>query len=354
MGALRLFLAISVVTWHLGLRGDLPTGYVAVLLFYMISGFYMSMVINDKYSKLPESTWRFYLARLLRIWPLYFVVLLLTLWFDEATLAPTPYTGTFGEDIDPVARVLLSLSNLSIFGLDVVPFTLHFPPPDFRIVPPGWTLAIEFQFYLAAPFIVRRPLWLLLGLLSVLIAIRLSLLDLEFVRWRYFFAPSVWCFFMLGVIAHGVSGLVTDHRLRKKIGLAAAPIVVIVGYLAGATVEKDLDRPELWTFYLTFAASIPFIFELTKSWRFDNLIGELCYPVYLVHLLIISFVLHRFPALVWSVPLVGASQVIIYSLLAAAVLLFVVDRPIDALRARVMSARRRPAANLALPEPTSP
>ncbi|EPR37113.1 hypothetical protein dsx2_1056 [Desulfovibrio sp. X2] len=52
MGVLRLFLALSVVAGHaqstvFGYRG-IPATY-AVNCFFIISGFYMSMILNGKY-----------------------------------------------------------------------------------------------------------------------------------------------------------------------------------------------------------------------------------------------------------------------------------------------------------------
>lgn len=51
MGLIRLFLALSVVVHHLG--SERPFWWVhagvAVILFYMVSGFYMALVLNEKY-----------------------------------------------------------------------------------------------------------------------------------------------------------------------------------------------------------------------------------------------------------------------------------------------------------------
>jgi peptidoglycan/LPS O-acetylase OafA/YrhL len=48
MGVLRLFLALSVVIWHLPARSaNLVDAGVAVLMFFIISGFYMALVINE-------------------------------------------------------------------------------------------------------------------------------------------------------------------------------------------------------------------------------------------------------------------------------------------------------------------
>ena len=50
MGTVRLFLAIAVIAFHTGIGKSFPIdGREAVVLFYLISGFYMAMILNTKY-----------------------------------------------------------------------------------------------------------------------------------------------------------------------------------------------------------------------------------------------------------------------------------------------------------------
>jgi peptidoglycan/LPS O-acetylase OafA/YrhL len=211
-------------------------------------------------------------------------------------------------------------------------------------VPIAWTLSIELQFYLAAPFIVRRPLWICGAILAALLAVRMSLLGLDY-HWRYFFAPSVWCFFMLGVVAHRLSGQIANEALVRQIGFGSLVALPVIGYLSGVIQVRDLDRPKLWVFYLFFATSIPFIFALTKSWRFDGLIGEFSYPIYLAHLLVALVIGWANGAIFRYLPIFRATELmIVATILASIALLFFIDRPIDALRARLTTAGLRTAA----------
>jgi len=77
MGTLRLLLALSVAYGHLAVPLRFPTSDIAVQSFFVISGFYMALVLNEKYG--PGSYWLFISNRLLRLWPAYFVVLVLSL-----------------------------------------------------------------------------------------------------------------------------------------------------------------------------------------------------------------------------------------------------------------------------------
>lgn len=64
MGILRLLLAIGVIAEHAGVAFGVGS-FTAVEAFFMISGFYMSLILgNGSYRTLP-----FYLSRGLRIFP---------------------------------------------------------------------------------------------------------------------------------------------------------------------------------------------------------------------------------------------------------------------------------------------
>src|SRR3954451_2022556 len=70
MGALRLFLALSVLNGHQTfLYGYfLFNAYVAVCVFYVISGFYIAMVLDGNYKRRIGT---FYLNRILRLFPVW-------------------------------------------------------------------------------------------------------------------------------------------------------------------------------------------------------------------------------------------------------------------------------------------
>jgi len=73
MGGLRLTLALCVVVAHVAPRWPqlLIRGDLAVEIFFMISGFYMALVLSTTYR---TSKIEFWVARLLRIFPLYWMI----------------------------------------------------------------------------------------------------------------------------------------------------------------------------------------------------------------------------------------------------------------------------------------
>ena len=354
MGFIRAYLAISVVGWHFfnNVVPPLTTGFVAVISFYMISGFYMSMVINDKYSAVENGTRAFYLSRILRLFPVYLIIMLSVMFFDYFYGVPSNFYNTIRTQPDEAIRYVLLASNFGILGLDAFPFLGPWKP-GVGIIGVSWTLAIELQFYLVAPFIVTRSLRFCIGILALALTIRIALLGHEFMLWRYYFAPSVWCFFLLGHVSHRLSVLVSSRKVRKAIGIAAVAAIPAAAYLCGIGLYKDPDEPELWVFYLLFAAAIPFVFSLTKKIRLDALIGELSYPIYLIHLPLLMLMAVLFAGKIFPELLLRPVSFALVIGISAA-LHFGVELPINKVRAKLaerrtprMTFRRRAAvANL--------
>jgi peptidoglycan/LPS O-acetylase OafA/YrhL len=81
MGFLRFILAITVVIAHSSpiFGFTFVGGQIAVQSFYMISGFYMTLILNEKYVGTNSSYKLFISNRFLRLYPIYGMVLLLTI-----------------------------------------------------------------------------------------------------------------------------------------------------------------------------------------------------------------------------------------------------------------------------------
>src|SRR5262249_39483950 len=142
MGILRLFLALSVVISHVGgtvLGVAFLPPQLAVVLFFIVSGFYMSLILNEKYCKLPNATRRFYLNRFLLIYPIYFVVCVLVVLLLRYTRSNDvffhPAPDTYGID-----RFFFMMLNIFIVGQDYVSsFSWgYFHREDNHLIPPAW------------------------------------------------------------------------------------------------------------------------------------------------------------------------------------------------------------------------
>ena len=319
MGILRTILALLVVGSHLHAFGGAA---FAVKSFFIISGFYMALVINTRYWALPISS--FYASRLLRLLPLYWVIGLLTL-IAEIVLVPrgqyfdklaSPLAYGAGLDLSslPLPIILyIGLSLTTMLGLDTglwigfdrVNGALSFAP-DFapgvtsvvalNPVPQGWTIGLELLFYALAPFIVRRSIWLIGSLCVLSLAFRLALIALGFSGepWNRALFPSELIYFLLGVLGYRLYLVIPRLKLSARVETLFALAVLALAIIYWP-VEHFIRGSLVWhvwntTPYLLIAAGIPFLFKLTKDNALDANIGELSYPIYMCHVLVFGLI----------------------------------------------------------------
>jgi peptidoglycan/LPS O-acetylase OafA/YrhL len=207
MGTLRFLLAMSVVYGHAGafLGFPLIPGDTAVQCFYAISGFYMALILNEKYRPESSTYFLFISNRFARLFPAYATVLLLTLLLAVAVArfssAKLPFVSEWRslEHLDLLSAVFLLVTQIIMWGQDLFLFlalkggALEFWP-DFHTaaqpvytllaIPQGWTLGLEFSFYLVAPFIVRRSVWAIAIALAASLVLRLFFAVRARLLWR--------------------------------------------------------------------------------------------------------------------------------------------------------------------------
>ncbi len=312
IGLFRLLLSFAVVITHtypvLGFAFGNPV--IAVRSFFVISGFYMALILSQRYAHYRD----FVSSRFLRLYPLYWAVLLLTI---LAGIGAHFVSGHWGELQDFVAawpqldwssRLAVIGSNLTIIGRNTLMFlgidpqsglltyaqSYELPVWPFLLIPQAWTLGIEIAFYLLAPFLVKlRSGWLAL-LLAGSIALRYYLVaqGYDSVLWTYRFFPTELVYFLFGIFAYRIYVRLPHTPLVKYLGLTA--FYLAVAMLWGFNYVPrywDIQLVQLeWLYYPLLAALIPFIFVYSKNLRFDRIIGEYSYPVYIIHILILNTV----------------------------------------------------------------
>jgi peptidoglycan/LPS O-acetylase OafA/YrhL len=371
LGVLRTILALLVVGSHLHAFGGAA---FAVKSFFVISGFYMALVIDTRYWALPVSN--FYASRLLRLLPLYWVIGLLTL-IAEIVLVPrgqyfdklaSPLAYGAGVDFGSLPLPIMLYIGLSLatmlgldtglwVGFDRVTGALSFAP-DFapgvtsvvalNPVPQGWTVGLELLFYALAPFIVRRSIWPIVSLCLFSLAFRLALMALGFSGepWNRALFPSELIYFLLGVLGYRLYVVMPRLKLPSlaQTTFALAVLVLAVVYWP---VEHFIRGNPVWYVwntvpYLLMAAGIPFLFKLTKDNALDANIGELSYPIYMCHVLVLGLI-------TWSpldhAPFIGSGWPrYLFSIALVIIAAFCLDRmivlPIDKLRVRFGAKNR--------------
>ena len=173
MGAIRLILAIAVVINHTGpiFGYTLLRGNVAVQSFYILSGFFMAFILEEKYFQ-TKSPFQFFITnRILRIFPIYWSILAITFFICLISLSLggksyyfEPYLK-YSSNLNIISWGYLIVSQIVLFFQDAILFLglnttngnffyipyLYSTQPvvfHFLIVPQAWTLGLE----LSLPF----------------------------------------------------------------------------------------------------------------------------------------------------------------------------------------------------------
>ena len=311
MGILRLLLAVSVIAAHAGplFGSTMLPGNFAVETFFMISGFYMSLVLSSKYSGSGAVT-MFYSNRFCRLYPTYFVVLLgnwawfFFVWWWTARLPANGWVREYSQ-MDLLSKLGLIVSNWTMIGNDLR-CLFHFSPEqgflflhdystatapdgakwagDFGTIGQAWSVGLEIWFYLLVPFLARLHNGMLL-FVAVLSAATKLWMEMSGML-TYFFFPAQLFFFIIGMFGQRL----TRHLIAKLAspkwgwGMTATLALFMIAFpyidLAG----------KRWVFYSLAAVSLPFIFVASKSSNLDRCLGNLSYPIYMVHMLVMAVI----------------------------------------------------------------
>lgn len=338
-----MLLALAVVFAHTSIQDVMTGGAVAVQAFYITSGFYMALILDTTY----RSAAPFYVNRLLRLFPTYWTVAILTLL--AFMIARQEYFFAFAA-LAPSAKAILATSNVILFGQDLVMFmgtdghriyiTSDFEasaPPlhHFLLVPQAWTLGLELTFYAIAPIVLRWRTRYLVVMFIGSIAFRLVMyrLGLRHDPWTYRFFPFEIALFLAGSMAYRAYRINRERLMAAPRGvLWLAPVWLWIFVLFFPVFPGPVPARAI-AFYVCVAALLPMVFEITRRCSWDRAIGELSYPTYIVHVLVLgalAVVLKSWPLLSSGWP--GAILGCCATLVAAAVLHIVVERPIERVR----------------------
>jgi peptidoglycan/LPS O-acetylase OafA/YrhL len=321
MGKIRLILALAVLASHGAAiwRFHFVGGQIAVQTFFIISGFYMSLILNEKYIGTNKSYKLFISNRFLRLFPIYWAVLIITLCFSlYVFLQPRGYNASTFYSYAQVKPSLLSMvclvvTHLIIFGQDAIMYLginptngnfffttdylkIHPAAWEYLFIPQAWTLSLEMLFYLIAPFILRKGIKVVVAFIVLSFSIRLITYDYFNLRndpWTYRFFPTELMFFLIGYLSYKIYLKIKNWTIPRNFGLAA-----LFGTLSLIVVYNVLPSFSLYflpfsfkeVFYFAYmTAAIPILFKFDKNNSIDTKIGELSYPVYIVHWTVITF-----------------------------------------------------------------
>lgn len=268
-GIFRLVLASFVVLSHVS---SLDVGRPAVIIFFMLSGYWVMRMYDTKYSHMNQPAIQFYASRIVRLWPTFIFCILLVM--ISNWLLISRYSSE-----EWISLLLLGTGTHRIDPLTV-----------------SWSLDIEFQFYLFVP-VICASMFLYRGDNTIWLIRTSSLflsLALFLASWICFREYGVLtCLMFLPAFALGVILSQLNYRWAAKSAYWSLAIFILFAFFIFRTSDyrglllKTVPFPynEDITTMIWVGLLLPFIaFNVqTIGNARDRVYGDLSYPLYLIH-----------------------------------------------------------------------
>lgn len=272
-GVLRLILAFVVVVHH---STPLRMGALAVYLFFILSGYWIAKMWDERYARSHNPLLTFYVSRWWRLAPVFLLCTALGLMWTLGRGNPLPFRNS---------PLHWFLRQLPVAGSGAAG----------SVLPPAWSLDVEMQFYLLAPALIwiirrlsHRLAWLAGGALLFLPLIHFWRGGSADVPVLIPFLP----FFVGGILIHR-----TQWQPSRTVGvwaLAAVVMALVIGLTvpelkAAMWIVGRQSSPPMKGAMLLWVAiaalSLPVIARNVRrtSTPLDRTLGDLAYPLYLFH-----------------------------------------------------------------------
>ena len=278
-------------------------GAFGVIIFFVLSGFLITYLLLEEQKEGPIQVKHFYFRRILRIWPLYYLLVLLGFFVIPyiSFLEIPQYSSEVSDSMD---RFLL------FFGLAANVAFVYFPTVAFANI--LWSVAVEEQFYLFWPHVVKIK-QKLLGVMLFLLFLYLMLkffageLDPKFeelvIRTRF-----------SSMIIGGIGAYLLFHQkafiqllYHRLVQVALLFLFIVLGmdwidFKSLTWMQDELISLVLCGLIINVASNTQSIIKLENS--VFSYLGKLSYGLYVYHLFAVVLVLKGLPALLpiqeWS------------------------------------------------------
>jgi peptidoglycan/LPS O-acetylase OafA/YrhL len=360
---LRGWLAWTVVLCHLVVISSLhaldfgpqirTAGNHAVLVFIIISGFVITHLVTER----PEPYGTYLLRRFMRIFPLFAVtcaigLFITNIYADTISRVPWAADPTFAWDLESIngtarsiheffwAHIFAHLTMLhGVISSNILPYSLY------ALNPPAWSISLEWQFYIVAPFVVvmagkSRAILLALIIAAIEIAFR-------FGAFGKYESPS----FIAGIAGYFALGIASRLAYPALIGAIRRPYGVTAAILTLLPLGWDAAPLLIWGLVmvgLSLNLSDPCTASFARAYRFvlespaATYFGSRSYSVYLGHGTVLALShtlwLYMFPTAMHVSTFFGVSAMTIPGTLIFSELLYRgIERPGIALGSRMAS-----------------
>ncbi len=318
-GAFRLALALAVFLHH---TTSFNIGLPAVLIFFVLSGYWVATMWAQIYSKTSWAYFTYLTSRIWRVAPVFALC-------SAISWALLISRGGAPDGVGSLTHQIFS--NIMILGYNSLSFQANIP---------AWSLDMEMQFYLVAPIVV----FLVSRNMVALFVCALFTLFSQWIGGSTTVAPFLY-FFGIGVAS-------ASRGLKPGRGLAYASLAatLTVLFLCALVLVRDvmLDEPHKAPL-LAFGSTTSFLIALMMTpWALyttsqkggsnDRMFGDLSYIFYLLHWSVLGALRTGEGSYLDRILLCSEALVVI--LAASYVIWRVFDHPINKWRSAWVSGRR--------------
>ena len=283
---LRGVSVLLVLFYHLKIPG-FQNGFLGVDIFFVLSGYLMALLSDS------SSPIEFYRRRFSRLLPAYLVVV----FFTTLAVIIVSIPSDSNQRVDRLIYDLFALSNFSFWAEDS-----YFGSDSFKPLLNLWSLAVELQFYLLAPFVLpflRKRKALLIFVVFVSLLGSMALVTIS-PKTSFFMLPTRFWEFLFGAFAAWHLSKIRRRGYSSFLILGA--VFCLFSVLAVYPIPNDSNspiygHPSLAALIVVVSTTIfiglgfeSLIPEKSIISKFFVKIGDYSYSIYLTHFPIIVLV----------------------------------------------------------------
>lgn len=289
LDSLRGYCALWVALVHLATvlvihtKYSIPSSKYGVEIFFIISGYVIAMLLAEK----KESYGKFIVRRYLRLAPAFIFYCLLYIVFTGFIL---DVLNSLDVSQQPIRSRILTYKQTEsnwLWHLLAHITMLHGLFENWltgsltAIIPAGWTMTVEWQFYLVAPFIIG--IFHRCRAHTILLVMTLLFLSPLLIFFKLTLFTAHLANFLVGIASY----YCIHHRRELMKSAGAIMVMVLIGFFASEAGRKEVL---IWVIFMILAyGNLPEFWHKSFQFIFDNsfsrFLGRISYSFYLSHML---------------------------------------------------------------------
>ncbi len=284
---IRGIAVLAVVLYHANVK-FFSGGYLGVDIFFVISGYLISLIVNEELKKKKFNLIHFYERRIRRIIPILYLVILLVIPFVIINFIPAD-----GRNFFESVFAITALSSNFLFWLEEGEYFAR----DNSIKPllHTWSLSVEMQFYLFFPILLLFLEKLKKPKLNIIVAVALISMFLSFWISKtnkdanfYLITSRIWeimagaiCFYLMQKRRKSI-----NKNYCESLSLLAIFLILISFFLF----NKETRHPGYFTLIpiistmilISYSQNTFFTKKILEN-RVINYFGLISYSLYIIH-----------------------------------------------------------------------